>query len=101
MSVEGFPGGSDGKKSACNMGDPGSMGKIPWKREWLSTLVFLPGEFHGQRRLAGRIPWGCKESGTDTTDLLTQTMSIERIAPFQPLHLCRLIVWAMSSVQKF
>ena len=101
MSVKGFPGGSDGKKSACNVGDPGSIGKIPWKREWLSTLVFLPGEFHGQRRLAGRSPWDRKESGTDTTELLTQTMSVKRIGPFQPLHLCRLIVWAMSSVQKF
>jgi len=31
------------------------------RREWLLTLVFLPGEFHGQRRLAGYSPWGCKE----------------------------------------
>ena len=34
------------------------MRKIPWRREWLPTLVFLPGEFHGQRRLAGYSPWG-------------------------------------------
>ena len=27
--------------------------KIPWRREWLPTPVFLPGEFHGRRRLAG------------------------------------------------
>ena len=27
--------------------------KIPWKREWLPTPVFLPGEFHGQRSLVG------------------------------------------------
>ena len=27
--------------------------KIPWRREWLPTLVFLPGEAHGQRSLAG------------------------------------------------
>ena len=32
----------------------------PWRREWLPTLVFLPGEFHGQRSLADYIPWGCK-----------------------------------------
>ena len=25
------------------------VGKVPWKRKWLPTLVFLPGEFHGQR----------------------------------------------------
>ena len=27
--------------------------KIPWRREWQPTPVFLPGEFHGQRSLAG------------------------------------------------
>ena len=31
---------------------------IPWKREWLPTPVFLPGEFHGQRNLAGYSPMG-------------------------------------------
>ena len=39
------------------------VGKIPWKREWLPTPVFLPGEFHGQRSLVGYNPWGRKESG--------------------------------------
>jgi len=29
------------------------MQKIPWRRGWQPTLVFLPGESHGQRRLAG------------------------------------------------
>ena len=37
--------------------------KIPWRRKWQPTPVILPGEFHGQRRLAGYSPWGCKESG--------------------------------------
>ena len=101
MSIEGFPGGSDGKESACNVGDPGSIGKIPWRREWLSTPVFLPGEFHEQRRLVGHSSWGRKESDTGTTELLTQTVSVECIVPFQPLHLCRLIVWVVSSVKKF
>ena len=62
MSIEGFPGGSDGKESACNVGDPGSIGKIPWRREWLSTPVFLPGEFHEQRSLAVYSSWDYKES---------------------------------------
>ena len=47
----GFPGGSDGKASAHNAGDLGSipeLGRFPWRREWQPTLVFLPGEFHGQ-----------------------------------------------------
>ena len=36
--------------------DPG-VGKIPWRRTWQSTPVFLPGESHGQRCLAGYSPW--------------------------------------------
>ena len=35
--------------------------KIPWEREWQPTPVFLPGELHRQRSLAGYSPWGCKE----------------------------------------
>ena len=38
------------------------IGKIPGKRKWLLTVVLLPGEFNGQRRLVGYSPWGCKES---------------------------------------
>ena len=95
ISCGGFPGGSAGKESACNAGDPGSIprlgrspgegigytlqyswasvvvqmvknlpavqetwvdpwiGKIPWRRAWQPTPVFLPGESHGQRTLTG------------------------------------------------
>ena len=35
--------------------------KIPWRREWLPTPVFLPGEFHGQKSLEGYSPCGHKE----------------------------------------
>ena len=45
------------------------VGKIPWRRKWLPTPAFLPGEFHGQRSLAGYNPWGLKES--DLTEQLT------------------------------
>jgi len=38
--------------------------KIPWRRGWQPTLVFLPRESHGQRSLAGYSPWGQKESAT-------------------------------------
>ena len=38
-------------------------------KKWLSTPVFLPGEFHGRRSLAGSIPWGLKE--LNTTEQLT------------------------------
>ena len=55
-SSENFPGGSDGKESACNAGDLGSVpgsGRSPWRREWQPTPVFLLGKSHGQRRLDG------------------------------------------------
>ena len=42
------------------------MGKIPWKRKWQPTPVFLPGKSHGQRSLVGYSPQGHKES--DTTE---------------------------------
>ena len=38
------------------------VGKIPWRRKWQPTPVFLPGESHGQRSLVGYSPWGNKES---------------------------------------
>ena len=56
----GFPGGSDGKESACSAGDlPGFdswVGKMPWRRECLPTPVFLPEEFHGPKNLVGYGP---------------------------------------------
>ena len=45
--------------------------EIPWRREWLPTPVFLPGESHGQRSLGGYSRQGCKES--DTTEQLPYT----------------------------
>ena len=62
-------------KNACNAGGwIRSLGQEdPWRREWLSTPVFLPGEFHGQRSLVGYSPWGSKES--DMTEQLTFSLS--------------------------
>ena len=42
-----FPGGSEGKESACNVGDLGSIPawEDPWRKAWQPTQVFLPGEF--------------------------------------------------------
>ena len=60
-----FPGGSDGKESACNAGDLGSIpvsGRSPGEGKWQPTPLFLPGELHGQRSFAGYSSWGHKES---------------------------------------
>ena len=58
----GFPGATSGKEPACqcrrhkrHMFDPW-VRKIPWRRVWQSTPVFLPGESHGRRRLASYSP---------------------------------------------
>ena len=49
-----------GKEPACQcrrlMFNPW-VGKIPWRRKWQPTPVFLPGKSHGQRSLAGYSPW--------------------------------------------
>ena len=68
-----FTGGSDGKESAYNAGDPrlvySWLRKISWRREWLPTPVFLSREFHRQRSLVGYSPWGHEE--LDTTEQLS------------------------------
>ena len=46
--------------------------KTPWRRAWLPTPVFLPGEFHGQRSLADYSQWGPKEQ--DRTERLTLSL---------------------------
>jgi len=55
----GLTGGASGKEPACQCrrhkkhGFNPWVGRIPWRRNWQPTLVLVPGESHGQRRLAG------------------------------------------------
>ena len=50
-----------------------SLGQVdPWRREWLPTPVFLPGELHGQRNLVAYSPWDCKE--LDMAERLTLSL---------------------------
>ena len=63
--VLGLPRWLSGKESACQCRRQEFdlwIQKIPWRRKWQPTPVFLPGKFHGQRSLAGCTPWGCKAS---------------------------------------
>ena len=67
-----------GEESSCQCrrrryGFDSSVGKIPWRRKWQPTPVFLPGEIHGQRSLGGprsmgsqrlRHHWACRHSTT-------------------------------------
>ena len=69
MAFKGFPGSASGKESACQSRRHGFdpwVGKIPWRRKWQPTPVFLPGESCGQRSLAGYSPWAHKV--LDTTE---------------------------------
>ena len=66
---------ASGKEPACQCRrhkrcglDP-QVGKIPWRRTWQPTPVFLPGESHGQRSLVSYDPQGRKQS--DMTDKTT------------------------------
>ena len=53
------------------------VGKIPWRREWLPTPVFLLGELHGQRNLMGFSPWSHKESDMTEQLLLSLLLSLK------------------------
>ena len=47
-------------KSQTWLSDWTELIHFKWRRKWQPTPVFLPGESHGQRSLAGYSPWGCK-----------------------------------------
>ena len=70
----GFPGGSDGKESACNARD---LGLIPGPGRSPGEGNGYPGEFHRQRSLVGYSPWGREES--DTTERLHFHFSLSGI----------------------
>ena len=76
MNFGGFLGGSVVKNLPTYAGDRRRrlrfdpwVGKIPQRRKWQPTPVFLPEKFHGQRNLGGYSPRGCKES--DMTEQLS------------------------------
>ena len=64
------------------------VGKIPWRRERLSTLVFWPGEFHGLYS-----SWGCKES--DMTEQLSLHFQRESLRPL--FQAWSIFSWAVLS----
>ena len=82
INLHGLPRWCRGKESACQCRrckrcsfDPW-VRKIPWRRAWKPTPVFLPRESHGQRSLEGCGPWGRKESDT-TEPLNTYTYKLD------------------------
>ena len=80
-----------GKESACQCRklrrcwlDPWD-GKIPWRRKWQPTPVFLPGKSHGQRRLVSYSQWNHKESDT-TEQRSTHHMHLSKSTKSHVLH---------------
>ena len=66
------------KESACQCRRcwfDSRVGKIPWRRKWQLTPVFLPDKTHGQRSLAGHSPWSCRVGH----DLATQQQQQQRL----------------------
>ena len=60
------------------------IGKIPWRREWLPTPVFFPGEFHGDRSLKAEFT----KSQTRGRDGVTNIFTLQA-QPFDRAHLCQ------------
>ena len=94
----GFPGGASGKDPVCQWRshkrrefDPW-VRKVPWKRDWYLTPIFLPRESHGQRSLSGYSLQGHSE--VDTTEVMfisvqsrpTLCDPMNRSTPGLPVH---------------
>ena len=78
----GSPGDTHGKEATCQCEDIRDVGsvpaKIPWRRSWQPTPVFLPGEFHGQRRLVGCSPWDHKQ--LDMSEMTEHACKLSRFS---------------------
>ena len=76
MAKEDFPGGSDGKETACNAGDPGSdpgLGRSPGEGNGYPLQYFCLKNSMDHGAWWGYSPWGWKES--DKTERLTFSFS--------------------------
>ena len=103
----GFPGGASHKEPGCQCKrcKRGRLDlqvrKIPWRKAWQPTPVFLSGESHGQRTLVGYSPWGFKESDMTevTLHVLTAIVVLQFCASFyytmKGIHymICKLPFW--------
>ena len=72
-----------------------SSSKIPWRRKWQPTPVFLPGESHGQRSLVAYSPWG-RRVGHDWATILTYLPYLKRSLEVKILGDKLLNVWKVT-----
>ena len=64
--------------------------KIPWRRKWQPTPVFLPGKSHGQRSLAGYSPWSQKE--LNMTEHMAESILISLHSEVAMISVCFLVI---------
>ena len=69
--------------------------KLPWRRKWLPTPVFLSGKSHGQRSLVGYSPWSCKE--LDMTKRLTALNFLRVFRPIVSFDACSNLVFFVEA----
>ena len=73
------------------------VGKIPWRRQWQPTPVFLPGESHGQRSLVGCSPWAYKVSDSSEQLSTQQRKSVQHRSCFKDWESKEtILLWALS-----
>ena len=90
----GLPWWLSSKESACQCWRHGldpRVGKIPWRRKWQPTPVFLPGKSHGQRNLVGFSPWGRKRTEHDLAIEQGCTPNALHASQIQPVGCCSAI----------
>src|SRR5574337_262454 len=68
------------------------VGKIPWRRKWQPTPVFLPGKFHEQRSLAGRLP----STGSQKSDSLAKFIDFVDLIKELPLCFINFLYFLFS-----
>ena len=72
------------------------VGKIPWWREGQPTLVFLPGEAHGQRSLVDYNQWECK--GSDTTERLALSLHVTHTCTYVCVYMTRVFMYMCHNI---
>ena len=98
FGIRGIPSWHSGKESACQCkehrrhGFNPWVGKIPWRRKWQPTPVFLPGKSHGQRSLAGFTKSRAQLSTHRHTYMELVTLSMPRL-------ICAVFHWLMLGTQ--
>ena len=105
-SYSGFPGGPSDKESICRCrrqnrrGFDPWVGKIPWKRAWQPTPVFLPGDFHDRGAWQATVH-GVAQSQTRLKWLSMNTQELFSLCVFTSLPakqgLCQIFIYWYSS----